>query len=924
MQIKHTAGIYIAHHPWLDQEYGPNMLFKVGCSQELERRIHDGSYTTCFPPGWRYMFTFETDQPAACRLLEELVLAAFDEKRLGGRELVNAPLDDIIALAIAVAEEYQITGQPRYTPTYDKPARAVTDTLDRTIRMKRDIHCEAIVKCLIRAQGIINEPLAVKNNGHAVDKITKTAEDEEDLALTGFAEEIEEEMLTENGGLTYVERCSLVATSKLREYQTEAVEKSCTELDINGRCILQMACRSGKTNVAASIIRRFATGRVLYLVPNLPLLHQTTAKLAAFIPDVAASDFLLVGSDGKVAIRVGETARMSTDPEEIASSSAKIIVSTYQSSPLVPSVFDLEVYDECHHIVSVNGKSAFSNFIMRERGQTKRLFLTATPRYEPISKFPTSMNNTELYGQTAYRYHLRQAIDGGYVNDFSLSFVGMDVDTPHSLRSAVSSMEGSPKLLVYCQNIKHSELLMQQAKDSGLFEDCDMFVAHSKQNRESIKNALRGFCNTAKTAIMFNCRLFQEGVEIPELNGVFFATPRHSPRDIVQSVCRPLNKLEGKPVSRVFLPVAFDPQYGAESMENVKKYASIVPFVEAMCSEDPRLYEYLMDSGKELPADWVGAATGLGASELLAAVRKAIRAGKPACERGDLDQKKVLMNAKVPWELAFAELKRTVELCHRMPKTSDLWTPGKLGVGTDYKFYSWYKWVREAYAANVKWLVGKKAGKPTAQPKNILEPYQLADLRSLNNWEEYGVEGPFPMERCMKYLDDWYTQRGELPPINVADGGFPGFNATEIERLSGLMIQLNQQDGHKKMVVTPRLVTLLDAFCDKHKLRWRKERDAKGHVIRDATKKYCGHATFLTAAADNFRALCKERDANGKHCASLLEHYPDYGTAKFKNMEDLDVLARKVAPPKETTLTDEQRTEKRAARDAKFQRRLGC
>ena len=57
---------------------------------------------------------------------------------------------------------------------------------------------------------------------------------------------------------------------------------------------------------------------------------------------------------------------------------------------------------------------------------------------------------------------------------------------------------------------------------------------------------------------MFNCRLFQEGVEFPDLNAIFFAAPRHSPIDIIQSLCRPLNKKESKPPSVIFIPLPYD------------------------------------------------------------------------------------------------------------------------------------------------------------------------------------------------------------------------------------------------------------------------------------------------------------------------------------------------------------------------------
>ena len=64
-----TCGVYIAHHRWLDLDYGPGQLYKVGHTADLGARLGDGAYATCFPPGWRYVATFElpTREEAARR-----------------------------------------------------------------------------------------------------------------------------------------------------------------------------------------------------------------------------------------------------------------------------------------------------------------------------------------------------------------------------------------------------------------------------------------------------------------------------------------------------------------------------------------------------------------------------------------------------------------------------------------------------------------------------------------------------------------------------------------------------------------------------------------------------------------------------------------------------------------------------------------
>lgn len=84
-------------------------------------------------------------------------------------------------------------------------------------------------------------------------------------------------------------------------------------------------------------------------------------------------------------------------------------------------------------------------------------------------------------------------------------------------------------------------------------------------------------------------------MEIADLNAVFFAAPRYSSRDIIQSICRPLNKLPHKPHSYVFLPAAFDHKKKEGHPINLQNFSTLVPFTDALMDEDPSLFEYMID-----------------------------------------------------------------------------------------------------------------------------------------------------------------------------------------------------------------------------------------------------------------------------------------------------------------------------------------
>lgn len=734
-----------------------------------------------------------------------------------------------------------------------------------------------------------------------------------------------------------------------RAYQTEAVAACLAELSRGGgggRAILQMACRCGKTRVAHGVMRDYLArprpggrARVLYLVPGLALMRQTAQKLDHYGLDAEA---LLVGSDDRplpalVSLRPaagspGAAVAGTTDPAEIARVCAAggarplVVIATYQSSPLLPDVFDLTVFDESHRVCGALRDRPFTRVLLTHAAGD-RLYMTATPRYDA----PLSMKDRAHFGGVAFAYHMREGIDAGYVNAFSLELVGRPRAGPAGAAGAAADREATPgqvaaalgrlgpagKLLVFCRSIRHASELCAavatelcaapRAAGTGDAEAPVCLCAHSRMARADIAANLARFCAPGGPAVLFNCRLFQEGVEIPALNGVFFASPRHSPRDIIQSLCRPLNVLPGKPPSKIFIPVAYDPAAPPDAPANLERFASIVPFFDALVAEDPLLYEHLLDpAGTPYPLRWVdsaaggaGAAPAVGRYEparLLAAARRAVRRG------GAGKAERLLRAARIPWTIGFGELRRIVVDCGRYPKTTDCFVYGDAKVN----FGQFYHYVRGAYA---KWRAGE------AQP---LEPHQLRALESLPGWEVYGLEGPYPWRETLAYLEQWLADHDGVPPmVEINCGGYVGLEATPMERLSGTLTCVNQSDGRDRkardgpsrpgsgFTLDPAKRADLDALCARWGLRWRKERlpapagapaGSVGSLVADEKGEYAGPRTFIQEAYARFKA---EWGRAGKQSAYVSEHYPGF-PHKHRTQERPDVWARRkeVVPPR--------------------------
>jgi len=365
--------------------------------------------------------------------------------------------------------------------------------------------------------------------------------------------------------------------------------------------------------------------------------------------------------------------------------------------------------------------------------------------------------------------------------------------------------------------------------------------------------------------------MLQEGVEVAALNAVFFAAPRHSPRDIIQSLCRPLNPAPGKPCSVAFLPVAHDAAAPIDGPANLRRYSSILPFIDALLEEDSRLFDILIGGAPDdsiMQLTIVRARTAAlapdTARQVLAACRRVIRHGITGAAAAGRRPERLLRADTIPWGRAFAELRRVVLECRRYPKTTDEWifaaAPG--GEEARINLHAVYAAIAARYAA------GK------------LEPYQRTDLESLPSWLPWGAEGPYAWGPCMEFLERWLEAHGVgALALEINKGGYVGLEATPMERLSGALTCVNQQvfgkktrDAAGEMVVraADRVPAAhaadLDRICARFGMRWRKEFRADGTV--DPAR-----PTFIQEAYGRFKRLFAE---GGSAHPYIQEHFPGY------------------------------------------------
>ncbi|MDX6403851.1 MAG: type restriction enzyme subunit [Blastocatellia bacterium] len=219
------------------------------------------------------------------------------------------------------------------------------------------------------------------------------------------------------------ERLEFIATNGLRflrQYQKKAVyaiQRAVAEG--SDRFLLEMATGTGKTLVAAAIIKLFLrtsnTQRVLFLVDRLELEDQA---LKAF-KKVLANDYKTV---------IYKESRDEWRKAEIVVTTVQSLLSNNKYQRLFsPTDFDLVISDEAHRSIGGNARAVFDYFIGYKLGltATPRDYLKKFDKDKPATKDPRELERRLMLdtyrtfgcedGQPTFRYSLLDGVKDGFL-----------------------------------------------------------------------------------------------------------------------------------------------------------------------------------------------------------------------------------------------------------------------------------------------------------------------------------------------------------------------------------------------------------------------------------------------------------------------------------------------------------------------------
>ncbi|MFD4392643.1 Helicase associated domain protein [Streptomyces sp. NPDC058495] len=427
-------------------------------------------------------------------------------------------------------------------------------------------------------------------------------------------------------------------------------------IPVNGlRGQVHAACGTGKTIIGAAAAKRIAPhGRILVLVPTLDLLTQTVRawrEAGHTAPAVAVCSL----QDDPELWNLG--VRATTNPVRLSmryGTGPVLIFGTYASLGALAEAFegaygqqlapvDLAVVDEAHRTSGSMGKAWAAVHDQGVIPAYRRLYLTATPRIwqerpahwevaegvrDPLPKeLAASMDDEAVFGPVLYKLSLASAVSRGLLARYQIIVLELQdpVVTPERLMGedrrseevrgqrlgalqaallhAMERHDLSTCITFHHRTMEASAFAEGLGKVAGRLhaERPERYPAqvwadwlcgeHAAERRREL---LGEFGSTAHRAVLSNCRVLGEGVDVRAVDSVALLDPKGAPHDIVQAIGRALRQKpnQGK-LASLIVPIFLAPGEKPEDMFTSGSYRPLVRVLEGLRAHDEEAVELL-------------------------------------------------------------------------------------------------------------------------------------------------------------------------------------------------------------------------------------------------------------------------------------------------------------------------------------------
>lgn len=331
--------------------------------------------------------------------------------------------------------------------------------------------------------------------------------------------------------------------TELREYQKPIVEESLRKIKDEGGGILKLPCGAGKTVLGIYIASKLKR-KTLIIVHKTFLLEQWKERISQF-------------TDAKIGILRQNTIDVE-GKDIVVGLLQSIIRRKYDKS--IMNQFGTVIYDECHHL----GSRKFSE-VMFQAGAKYVIGLSATPtRADGLTKIINHHINKIIFKMNRKadkRVQVRilnfkttnklfkecKRWIKGSVRPNPVKMIGNLTEIKQRNEVIVNVLkqilkEKERKVIVLSWRLSHLDELRKMVDSyiadlvkNGLIEENELTTSHyvGGMKAEALENA-------SEADIIFSTfAMAEEGLDIPDLNTVFFVTPK---KNVIQSVGRILRK----------------------------------------------------------------------------------------------------------------------------------------------------------------------------------------------------------------------------------------------------------------------------------------------------------------------------------------------------------------------------------------------
>ena len=343
----------------------------------------------------------------------------------------------------------------------------------------------------------------------------------------------------------------------LHSFQEEAVsEIQLRRRNGNPSALIAMATGLGKTVVAAEFALRSqsddASGRILVLAHSQDILKQSEQSFWQHLPKTV-STHQMNGSERPFRYDGVTFATFQTMDSVLRTGNVSI-----------PN-FDIVIVDECHHAGAPSYRS-----VLEELSPDFLVGLTATPwRADEV-------NLRDMFGDPVYSKSIVEAMNEGWLSEIDYRLLTDNIPwgdmpsmtgTPLTIRqlnsrlflpqledAIVGKIEehwseiGRPRALVFCKTIQSAERMAAAINTRG-FARAEVLSSRTGVGNRRIDREIKLMrFESGEIDVLCGVDIFNEGIDVPDVNLLVFLRVTHSRRIFIQQLGRGLRWQEGKVV----------------------------------------------------------------------------------------------------------------------------------------------------------------------------------------------------------------------------------------------------------------------------------------------------------------------------------------------------------------------------------------